>query len=116
MAQYVIRVLLSALVIVAVTELAKRSSLLGALVASLPLTSLLAFVWLYRDTGDVARVSSLSINIFWLVIPSLPLFLILPLLLRLGWNFWFSLLGATGATVVCYGVMVTVLERFGVSL
>lgn len=116
MGQYVIRVLLSALVIVAVTELAKRSSLLGALVASLPLTSLLAFIWLYRDTGDAARVSSLSVSIFWLVIPSLALFLMLPLLLRFGWGFWLSLLGASGATVVCYGVMVIVLERLGVSL
>jgi hypothetical protein len=116
MAQYAIKVLLSALVIVAVTELAKRSSFIGALVASLPLTSLLAFIWLYWDTGDAARVSGLSISIFWLVIPSLALFLMLPLLLRLGWGFWLSLLGATGATVVCYGVMVTVLERLGVSL
>ena len=61
-------------------------------------------------------VSSLSVSIFWLVIPSLALFLMLPLLLRLGWGFWFSLLGATGATVVCYAVMLIVLERLGVSL
>ena len=116
MTEYAIKVLISALVIVAVTELAKRSTFIGAVVASLPLTSLLAFVWLYWDTGDAARVSSLSVSIFWLVIPSLALFLMLPLLLRLGWGFWFSLLGATGATVVCYAVMLIVLERLGVSL
>ena len=73
-------------------------------------------MWLYWDTGDAARVSNLSISIFWLVIPSLALFLTLPLLLRFGWGFWVSLLGATGATVLCYGVMVTVLKRIGISL
>lgn len=116
MTQYAIKVLISALVIVAVTELAKRSSFVGALVASLPLTSLLAFMWLYWDTGDATQVSSLSVNIFWLVLPSLALFLVLPLLLRLGWGFWLSLLGAIGVTVVCYAGMVAVLRRFGVSV
>jgi len=56
----------------------------GALLASLPLTSLLAFVWLYRSTGNVQAVASLSHGIFWLVLASLPLFLILPALLKNG--------------------------------
>ena len=67
-----------------VSELAKRSSFWGAALASLPLTSLLAFVWLYLDTGDIQKVSSLSQGIFWLVLPSLLLFVVLPLLLRSG--------------------------------
>src|SRR5262245_40083777 len=99
MAQYVVKVLLTALVVVAVTEIAKRSTLWGAVLASLPLTSLLAFAWLYLDTADTARVSELSYGIFWLVLPSLVLFLLLPVLLRLGWGFWSSLGAACVATV-----------------
>src|SRR6478672_6167432 len=111
MTEYAIKVLLSALVIVFVTELAKRSTLVGALIASLPLTSLLAFVWLYWDTRDASRVAGLSIDIFWLVLPSLALFLVLPYLIRLGWGFWISLLAAMAATVVCYGVTVVALRK-----
>jgi hypothetical protein len=116
MTQYALKVLISAVIVVAVSELAKRSTLIGALVASLPLTSLLAFVWLYWDTGDSVRVASLSTGIFWLVLPSLVLFLALPLFLRLGWTFWLSLLAASALTVASYGVTVALLRRLGVGL
>ena len=105
MLYYAIKILLSSLVIVAISEIAKRSSLLGALLASLPLTSLLAFVWLYVDTGDVQKVAGLSSEIFWLVLPSLPLFLVFPLLLKMGWGFWLSLMAAILVTAACYGMM-----------
>lgn len=105
MLYYAIKVLLSAAILVAVSEIAKRSTLLGALLASLPLTSLLAFVWLYLDTGDTQKISALSLNIFWLVLPSLALFLVLPVFIKLGWGFWLSLALATLATAVCYGIM-----------
>jgi hypothetical protein len=114
MLYYTIKILLSSLIIVAVSEIAKRSSLLGALLASLPLTSLLAFVWLYLDTGDVQKVASLSSDIFWLVLPSLPLFLLLPLLIKLGWGFWPSLAAAALVTAVCYGVMLLAFKQFAV--
>jgi hypothetical protein len=114
MLYYAVKVLLSAVLIVFVTELAKRSTLAGALVASLPLTSVLAFVWLYWDTRDAAKVADLSIDIFWLVIPSLALLVALPLLIRLGWDFWSSLFAAMAVTIVCYGATVVVLRRFGV--
>ena len=84
MAYTILKVLLSAIVIVAVSEAAKRSTFIGALIASLPLTSLLAFVWLYAETGDIAKISTLSTEIFWLVIPSLVLFLLLPLFIKSG--------------------------------
>lgn len=116
MLQYAVKVIVSALVIVAVSELAKRHSLIGALLASLPLTSLLAFVWLYLDTGDSARIALLSGQIFWLVIPSLALFLLLPLFIRLGLGFWAGLLLASGGTVLCYLGMLRVLRHFGVQL
>jgi len=114
MLYYTIKILLSAFILVAVSEIAKRSSMLGALLASLPLTSLLAFVWLYLDTGDVQKVSNLSSDIFWLVLPSLALFLVLPLLIKMGWGFWLSLAVAMLVTAACYGVMLLLFKRFTV--
>lgn len=105
MTQFLIKVLISALLVAAVSEVARRSSLLGALLASLPVTSLLAFIWLYRETGDTQKVAALSADIFWLVLPSLVLFLLLPALLRLGWNFWTSLGLSCAASAVAYGLM-----------
>jgi len=75
--QYIIKIILSAILIVAISELAKRSSFMGAILASLPMTSILAFVFLYYETQDSEKVSALSTDIFWLVIPSLTLFLVL---------------------------------------
>ncbi len=114
MLYYTIKILLSSFIIVAVSEIAKRSTLLAALLASLPLTSLLAFVWLYLDTGDVQKVAGLSSDIFWLVLPSLPLFLLLPLLLKMGWGFWLSLAVAVLFTAACYGVMLLLFKQFSV--
>jgi hypothetical protein len=102
--QFLIKVLVSALLVAAVSEVARRSSLLGAVLASLPVTSLLAFIWLYRETGDVHKVAALSADILWLVLPSLLLFALLPVLLRQGWNFWLSLGTACAATAVAYGL------------
>ena len=112
MLYYSIKILLSSLIIVAVSEIAKRSSLLGALLASLPLTSLLAIVWLYLDTGDVQKVASLSSDIFWLVLPSLALFLVFPLLLKMGWGFWLSLAVGVVVTAACYGMMLLAFKQF----
>ena len=116
MLYYTIKILLSSFVIVAVSEIAKRSTLLGALLASLPLTSLLAFVWLYLDTGDVQKVAGLSSDIFWLVLPSLALFISLPLLLKQGLSFYLSMGVSIGITVLCYFLMLVVLNHYGVKL
>jgi hypothetical protein len=112
MMYYTIKILLSSMIIVGVSEIAKRSSLLGAMLASLPLTSLLAFLWLYLDTGDLQKVASLSSDIFWLVLPSLVLFLVLPQLLKMGWGFWLSLLFSIIATAASYAVMLLALKQF----
>jgi hypothetical protein len=114
--QYALKIILSAAVLVAVSELAKRSSFWGAALASLPLTSLLAFVWLYMDTGDVKQVINLSNSIFWLVIPSLVLFIALPLLLRSGINFWMSFFIASAATALSYVGMIKILSVLGVKI
>jgi len=111
--QYLLKVAITSVVVVTVTEIAKRNTVWAALVAALPLTSLLAFVWLYADTGDAARIAALSRSIFWLVLPSLVLFLLLPILLRLGWGFWASLGVSCFATAVLYLLMIWGLARLG---
>jgi hypothetical protein len=95
---------LSAAALVVVSEIAKRSSIWAALVASLPLTSLLAFVWLYIDTKDTQKIATLSTDIFWLVIPSLALFPVLAVLLRSGVSFWWAMAGAIAATLLAYAI------------
>ena len=114
--QFIVKVVVTVAVVVAFSEIAKRSSLWGAVLASLPLTSLLAFIWLYIDTGNTQSVATLSQSIFWLVLPSLPLFLLLPLLLRSGWHFWLSLAVACVVTIGAYFGLVWLLDRTGVRL
>ena len=114
--QYAIKITLTVAIIVAVSEIAKRSSFWAAVLASLPLTSLLAFVWLYIDTGNTQRVVALSYGIFWLVIPSLLLFVLFPLFLRAGWSFWLSLGISSAATASAYFGMVWLLGRLGINV
>jgi len=109
-----IKTLVTATIIVAISEISKRSSFWAATLASVPLTSLLAFVWVYVDSGNQERVAVLSQSIFWLVIPSLLLFLLLPILIRTGLNFWLSLGAACLATVCAYGLSLLILKKFGV--
>lgn len=116
MLQYIVKIVVSAVLIVVVSELAKRNSIWAATLASLPLISLLAFVWLYVETGDANRIASFAQGIFWLVLPSLVLFLLLPVLLRAGWNFWPSLIASCIATVGAYAVMAWLLSKFGVKV
>jgi hypothetical protein len=111
-----VKLILSAGIIAGISEIARRSTLLAAVLASLPLTSLLAFVWLYIETGDVNGVASLSTSIFWLVLPSLVLFLLLPALLRSGLGFWQSLAIAAAATTAAYFATIKVLGALGVEL
>ena len=82
MLYFVVKCPLSGIIIAAVSAIAKRSPAFGALVVSLPLPSLLSFLWLWRDTGDAERIAGVSESTFWYVLPSLPLFLILPAMLR----------------------------------
>jgi hypothetical protein len=109
---FTLKILLSALAVGVVSELAKRSVAFGALVASLPLTSLLAMVWLYRETHDAERVAELSSSILWLVVPSLLLFLVLPMLIRRGMSFYAALGTAAGCTVVAYFLVSLLMQRF----
>ncbi|MDG2273011.1 MAG: DUF3147 family protein [Halioglobus sp.] len=116
MIYYVIKIAITTILIVAISEISKRNSLVGAVLASIPLVSVLAMFWLYIDTNDPTKVSNLSSSIFWLVLPSLTLFLTLPLLLRLEFNFYFAMTMSIGLTVLCYLLMLAVLNYFGVKL
>lgn len=101
--QFAIKVIFTVVVVVAVSEIAKRSSFWGALLASLPLTSLLAFIWLYVDTGDAQGVANLSQGIFWLVLPSLsPSLALSPLALTSPWyGCWSDLASACRSRRAC---------------
>ncbi len=116
MLYYALKVIVSALLIVAISEIAKRSTGFAALVASLPLTSLLAFVWLHMEASPPERIAELSSQIFWLVLPSLLLFLLLPLLLKHGLGFWVSFGLSVAATAGCYIALLPLLRRMGVGL
>jgi len=112
----VVKVVVSALLIAAISEIAKRSSGFAALVASLPLTSLLAFVWLHLEGTGPDEIANLSRQILWLVIPSLLLFLLLPALLKAGMGFWISLAVSVAATAALYVGLLPILRRMGVGL
>lgn len=111
-----LKALLSGVIIMVVSEIAKRSPAFGALIASLPLVSLLAIIWLWRDTGDTTRIANHAEATFWYVIPSLPMFLAFPYMLRHGVAFWWALAGACALTVMLYMVTLVVAARFGVRL
>ena len=116
MMYFVIKCLLSGLIIAVVSEVAKRSPALGALVVSLPLVSLLGILWLWRDTRDIERIADHAHSTFWYVLPSLPMFLVLPAMLRAGVGFWSSLGASCVLTIALYLVTAWALAKFGIRL
>ncbi len=90
-----------ALVVIA-TEIAKKSSIFGALIVSIPLVSILSLIWLYNDTKDVIEVANFAESILWLVLPSTLLFILLPYLLRQGWSFEISMFLGIIITTIAY--------------
>ncbi len=116
MLYYALKIALSAALIVAISEVAKRHTGFAALIASLPLTSLLAFVWLYIESGSTQQISELSMQVFWLVIPSLALFVLLPVLIKAGLGFWLSLGLSSAVTAGLYMALIPLLRRVGVAV
>lgn len=112
----IVKSLLSGAIVAAVSEIARRSPGFAALVASLPLVSVLGMIWLWRDTGDPMRMADHAEATFWYVLPSLPMFLLIPALLRRGAGFWPSLLAGCALTVLLYFVMTHLLARAGMKL
>jgi hypothetical protein len=112
----ILKAVISAIIIVAVSEIAKRSAGFGALVASLPLISVLGMIWLWRDTHDPARMAAHAGATFWFVLPSLPMFLIIPALLNRGVPFWMALGTGCAITVLLYLAMTWIGPRLGLAL
>lgn len=115
MTYYAIKILLTTGLVVAVSEISKRSSLFGGLLASLPLVSYLGMIWLFAESDDTEKVANLAKSVFWLVLPSLPFFLLLPYLLKRTGNFYVSFSVATAVMLGLYLVMVAVLRRYGIN-
>ena len=113
--EFLVKVLLSAIIVAAVSVIARRSPTFAALVASLPLVSVLGMIWLWRDTHDAVRMATHAEATFWYVIPSLPMFLLIPALLRSGVGFWLALTAGVALTVVLYFATAALLARFGVT-
>lgn len=116
MAYYTLKIIITTLLIVAISEISKRSTFVGAILASVPIVSVLAMIWLYVDTKDISKVSSLSTGVFWLVLPSLVLFVTLPLLLKQNIDFYISISISIFVTILSYWLMISVLNHFGIKL
>lgn len=112
----IVKALLSGAIIAAVSEIAKRSPGFGALVVSLPLVSVLAMIWLWRDTHDPERLAAHAGATFWFVLPSLPMFLLIPFLIRQGYSFWLALGLGCLLTIALYLAMTWLGPRVGLRL
>lgn len=85
------KILISAVIIALATELSNYHRILAAILISMPIISILSFIWIYLDTQDTQKISLMSIDIVWYVTASLPFFFILPQLIKMGLSFWLSL-------------------------
>lgn len=110
---FLFKTLITAIIIVAASELSKRYTFISALLLSLPLTSLLAFIWIYVESKDTGKIIEMSYSVFWMVIPSLAFFLILPLLLKAEIKFPFALLISSLAVAAIYAVSAMLYKKIG---
>jgi hypothetical protein len=111
-----IKAALSGVIVAIVSEVAKRFPGFGALIASLPLVSVLGMIWLWRDKPDVPNMAAHVEATFWFVLPSLPMFLAVPWMLRNGFSFWMSLAIGCALTIALYLLMTWIGPRFGLKL
>ena len=107
---------ISGILVAIISEVARRQPGWGGLLASLPLTSILAMIWLWRDTGDGERVAALSASTIWFILPSVPLFIVIPWLLRTGFGFWATMAIAVAVTLALYALMFAIAPRIGIKL
>ncbi|MGN2253452.1 DUF3147 family protein [Frateuria sp. GZRe12] len=115
MAWLITKYLVTAAVVVLVSEAAKRSDRLGGLLGALPMVTILALIWLYMEHQSSQKIANHAWYTFWYVLPTLPMFLVFPALLpRLG--FWFTLLACAAITVACFGLFALAVRRFGIEL
>ena len=106
------KIILTAIIIVGVAQLSQKDTLLAAVLASIPLVSVLAMMWMNQDGASNEDIVNFSKDIVWLVIPSLLLFIVMPELIERGWNFYPALGGGLCATVIGYFLMIEIMEKF----
>lgn len=115
MAWLITKYAITAALVVLISEVAKRSDKLGALIAALPMVTVLAMIWLYAENQPEEKIANHAWYTFWYVLPTLPMFLMFPFLLpRFG--FWGSLGISALVTLVCFASLAAVAKRFGVVL
>lgn len=107
--------LTTAFLVVAISEIAKRSDKLGALLAALPVVTILALIWIHVESGDAEKVSNHAWYTFWYVVPTLPMFLIFPALMQRT-SFWIALGAGALITVASFGVFALIVAQFGIDL
>ena len=112
----IVKALISGAIVAAVSQIAKRWPGLGGLVASLPLISVLGMMWLWRDTRDPVRMAAHASGTFWFVLPSLPMFLLIPELLKRGVGFWPALAAGCLLTMALYSAMIWIGPKLGLQL
>ena len=111
----ILKTLISAIIIVVVSEIAKKYTWTAAIIVSLPLTSLLAFVWLYWDTKDTQKVIELSYSTIVMSIPSFVFFIVLPLLLKFKQNFILSIIVSILSTALAYIIFMFIVKKFNIN-
>ena len=116
MVWYIAKIIVSAGLIVLISEISKKLPLLGSLIASLPLVSVLGMIWIYGETKDIVRIADHAEGTFWYVLPSLPMFLLVPWMLRKGFSFSAALSSGIVLTGLLYFIMTKVLAKFGMNL
>jgi hypothetical protein len=116
MSAFAIRAILSGIIIALIALVGKKAPAAGALIASLPLISILGMIWLWRDTADPKLLADHAEATFWYVLPSLPMFLLIPALLRNGYGFWSALAAGIAVTIILYLTTILIAARFGVRL
>jgi len=110
---YITKLIITTLLIVLISEIAKRNSLMGAMLAAIPLVSILAMTWMYIDTNDTKSAVDFSNSIVWLIIPSMTLFIVFPILIKKGLHFYPSISIAIVMTIFAYYSVIFFLEKLG---
>jgi hypothetical protein len=116
MTYFISKALLSGMIVAAVSELAKRNNTVASVVHSLPVVSLLAFIWLFCETRDAGLIGRHAFGTFWFVLPTLPMFLLMPWLIQRLGGFWPALGAGVALTIALYATTMRLLKMAGVEL
>ncbi len=116
MVYYITKLIITTVLIVLISEIAKRSSLAGALLAAIPLVSILAMTWMYVDTNNSVSAVEFSNRIVWLITPSMTLFILFPLMIKKGLSFYPSMFISVVMTIIAYYSVIFILGKFGIKL